>query len=432
MKLKSAVLPYLSLIIATSLCVADPAAPPTSSLRFVRDGTTEQLPPQLTSELTVDVLEMLRSASHELSEGERGAASWEDRKGNTYLHLSYDRPVKVKVLGEQEADGTDIVLPIPADSLVIANRELETYRAFSKYSGEAMERLVCRPELKLETYHALCTKLVIDQEFLSSAEVAEIINKTCDRSKGAEQYRKCVESVLHNLWEEKKILYTEYDEALRKAWASTEVANTTYDTTPHLFDKYLEQTKLEREIQTAYANIIRARFAQVSAALADGGGNLKTDESEQQHRAYFRKLQLILKDLLAKNPDLPPSPMLHPPYTLESIDSSRPSGFVEVPGVLSDKTSTTSSVVPTPAPVSPTVLERMKQFFRSDREARTKAVYVQDEVEKRRKRIFQITEQMLYDRNLTEAKKKELSSEMTRLQKEIETLVRSVAPPEQR
>lgn len=473
----------ISLLLVPVSIVADetPLTSAALTLTFVKNDNPEMLSPELSSVVITEILEVFSSCSTETSEtpehqisGPEAAGMWNERKSNSYFLLSYQSPVDITALGDKQIAVNDLLVPLKEPSHVFArNMDSSAYYSYTKYDAAKFAALVCHPELGLEHLKPFCDQTQ-DSEFINEAQINDAIKDACSgMDQTSEKYLKCVESVLHHFWEQKKILYTQYDKALKQAWASTQscngqpCANSASNTDENkqvfsLFNTYIEQTKLERELQIAHGKLVSAQFAKVSQALSDQSSNTpgvktgennetpETPETTAELRRRLKHLQTILQDLLRANPNLPPSPYLEAPYKFE--DTSMPgNSFTVIPGNLSDKPAGKSPSRPAnkltprigpplPEQAAPLVVtpnnspnnainngNTIDDFMKSEGQKRRSAVSLQREVEKRRKRIFELTEEAIKTPG-TESRQQQLGEEIRRLNKELEDLVRSAQP----
>lgn len=480
---------FLTLFLVPAHGVAEetPLASAPVTLTFVKDNNSEALSPELSSVVITEILDVFSSCGtetsetpqHQISGPEANAEAeterlWNEKKSASYFLLSYQSPVDITALGDKQVRVNDLLVPLTEPSHVFArNVESSAYYSYTKYDATKFAALVCHQELGLEHLKPFCDQ-ARDSEFVSETQINDAIKNACGgMDQSSEKYLKCVESVLHNFWEQKKILYTQYDQALKKAWANTQSCNGqpcatspshTDENNAHkqafsLFNTYIEQTKLERELQIAHGKLISAQFAEVSQALSDPssntpgvktGENNETPETTAELRRRLKHLQTILQDLLRANPNLPPSPYLEAPYKFEDTSMPRNS-FTVIPGSISEDTGSAPPSKPTnqqmprvasplPEPAAPLAVtpsnspnnainngNTIDDFMKSEGQKRRSTVSLQREVEKRRKRIFELTEEAIKTPG-NDARQQQLGEEIRRLNKELEDLVRNAQP----
>ena len=152
-----------------------------------------------------------------------------------------------------------------------------------------------------------------------------------------------MESTLHSLWEERRILFVDYDRIMKRSWTAASPTGPGAGESQvgkrelHLFNKLMEQQQLERRIAALYNALLgsyaKDQFARTAAAL-DGKEVPKSTVDVPARKREIKKLVVILEDLLKQNPDLPPSPALQMDWSvLDSLDSP-PARFKSVGGSL--------------------------------------------------------------------------------------------------
>jgi len=372
----------------------EPAQP--ASVRFLAQGKERPLSAETAAGITVDLLELFKFATNVHNETDH-------RPGDDEIQLLYSSPVTVERATEGKTEIIELSLSLSGD-LSLCSRESSTavFRIFNKLESDKLARVVCRSELALEGFAKFCLMIRAQSDLMSEDVVQQEINSRCGVGLANESYIRCVESTLHDLWEQRRILYTVYDHILKTAWSKAEAnaPEAIADRKLHqLFDRYLEQEKLEREIQRLYASSVRDRFQYISDAISEKGAQQQM--VPPRSGSPLRKVQTLLADLLKSNPDLPPSPYLEPPFTeeLQSIPAAT-AGFKSVgPSIEDAPTLNTTEIAAPPGvrmgpygkcPSSPVDEGGISGFFKHQVSRRLAAISFQREVSKRAKRILEI------------------------------------------
>lgn len=374
-----------------------------STLLFYQAGAFQELDQKSIAELSASLLGLIEAAETVAADNSTKPPREET---DDRLVLIYSAPVKIKLFSQDVIEITDIVYWYHKQRFYLAasNRNDASQHVFSKLPRRALEKLHCNSPIKFGDSTLLCLQTTNDV-FLDDAAIESRLAAACRNSEnGSPEYVKCVESVLHTLWEEGKILYTNYDLILKRAWqANSEWSRSNGQALAQehkLFDKYLEQVSLEREVAKHFIEWTQLRFKVVADALQDKAPNgTETQTEERRLKATIRIRQVQLDDLLRTNPELPPSQYLDPPYTFEQPQEysqfaavGRALGAVEVVPPIEKKVDLNLP------PVSPVTSSSSASFISQEHSRRAQLANLVADLDVMKKEVRELTDRLIVAR----------------------------------